>query len=240
MIYAARSVTGKRANNEDFVFVPKYGEISLAVVADGMGGHNAGNVASSLAVEHVATELKKGGAGSPASLVRNAVNRANSAVYDYAAAHPECRGMGTTLVLALVFKTRFIAANVGDSRLYHYHAGKLTQITVDHSYVAELLASGYITKEEALRHPRRNLITRALGTNSKEKVDVFECAWEEGDILLLCSDGLYSELEDKAILETIEKHKKIEDACDALIRLALDAGSRDNVSAVLVKNGEVW
>ncbi|MBE5784243.1 MAG: Stp1/IreP family PP2C-type Ser/Thr phosphatase [Clostridiales bacterium] len=240
MIYAARSVTGKRANNEDSVYVPKYGEISLAVVADGMGGHSAGNVASAMAVETVAAELKKGGAGSPSTLVKSAVNRANTAVYDYARAHSECRGMGTTLVLALVFKTRFVAANVGDSRLYHYHAGKLTQITADHSYVAELLASGYITKEEALRHPRRNLITRALGTRASEKADVFECAWEENDILLLCSDGLYSELEDKALLEMIEKYKNIEDACDALVRLALDAGSTDNVSAVLVKNGEVW
>ncbi|MBQ7113714.1 MAG: Stp1/IreP family PP2C-type Ser/Thr phosphatase [Clostridia bacterium] len=240
MIYAARSVTGKRANNEDSVYVPKYGEISLAIVADGMGGHSAGNVASALAVEHVAAELRKGGSGSPAGLVKNAVNRANTAVYQYAGSHPECRGMGTTLVLALIFKTRFIAANVGDSRLYHYHGGKLTQITVDHSYVAELLASGYITKEEALHHPRRNLITRALGTRANEKVDVFECAWEENDILLLCSDGLYSELDDRTMVEMIEKHSNLENACDALVKLALNAGSTDNISVVLVKNGEVW
>ncbi|MDD6046090.1 MAG: Stp1/IreP family PP2C-type Ser/Thr phosphatase [bacterium] len=239
MIYAARSVTGKRANNEDSVFVPKGGEISLAIVADGMGGHSAGNVASAIAVETVASELKKGGSGSPAALVTNAVNHANTAIYEYAKAHPECRGMGTTLVMALLFNTRFIAANVGDSRLYHYHAGKLRQVTVDHSYVAELVASGYITKEEAARHPRRNLITRALGTQACERVDLFECEWETGDVLLLCSDGLYSELEDHDLVRALEKNDTLDAACAALVELALASGSRDNVSVVLVKNGEV-
>ena len=113
MIYAARSVTGKRAKNEDAVFIPKGGEISLVAVADGMGGHNAGNVASAIAVETLASELKKGGPGGPTALVRNAVNHANTAVFEYAKVHPECRGMGTTLVMALLFKTRFVAANVG-------------------------------------------------------------------------------------------------------------------------------
>ena len=239
MIYAARSVTGKRANNEDSVFVPKGGEISLAIVADGMGGHSAGNVASAIAVETVASELKKGGPGSPAALVTNAVNHANTAIYEYAKAHPECRGMGTTLVMALLFNTRFIAANVGDSRLYHYHVGKLRQVTVDHSYVAELVASGYITKEEAARHPRRNLITRALGTQACERVDLFECEWEAGDVLLLCSDGLYSELEDHDLVRALEKNDTLDAACAALVELALASGSRDNVSVVLVKNGEV-
>ena len=239
MIYAARSVTGKRANNEDSVFVPKGGEISLAIVADGMGGHSAGNVASAIAVETVASELKKVGPGSPAALVTNAVNHANTAIYEYAKAHPECRGMGTTLVMALLFNTRFIAANVGDSRLYHYHVGKLRQVTVDHSYVAELVASGYITKEEAARHPRRNLITRALGTQACERADLFECEWEAGDVLLLCSDGLYSELEDHDLVRALEKNDTLDDACAALVELALASGSRDNVSVVLVKNGEV-
>ncbi len=240
MIYAARSVTGKRANNEDAFFIPKGGEISLAVVADGMGGHSAGDVASRIAVETVAAELKKGGPGSLTALVRNAVNHANTAVFEYARLHPECRGMGTTLVMALLFKKRFIAANVGDSRLYHYHCGSLRQVTVDHSYVAELVASGYITREEAAHHPRRNLIPRALGRRACERVDIFECEWAEEDILLLCSDGLFSELEDRDISRTIEKSGSLEAACDALVALALASGSEDNVSAVLVKNGEVW
>ena len=240
MIYAARSVTGKRDNNEDSVFIPKGGEISLAVVADGMGGHSAGNVASAIAVETVVAELRKGGTGSPAALVRSAVNNANTAVYEQSRKRPEWRGMGTTLVMALLFKTRYVAANVGDSRLYHYHEGMLEQVTVDHSYVAELMASGYITREEAAHHPKRNLITRALGTRSKEKVDIFECAWVENDILMLCSDGLYSVLENRDMLRTIEKSDSPESACDALVALALASGSQDNVSVVLVKNGEVW
>ena len=239
MIYAARSVTGKRANNEDSFFVPKGGEISLAIVADGMGGHSAGNIASAIAVEAVASELKKGGPGGPAALVMNAVNHANTAVFEYASAHPECKGMGTTLVMALLFKTRFVAANVGDSRLYHYHAGKLRQVTVDHSYVAELVASGYITREEAAHHPRRNLITRALGTRACERVDIFECDWEENDALLLCSDGLYSELEDEDLVRVLKESETPDAACASLVELALASGSRDNVSVVLVENGEV-
>ena len=240
MIYAARSITGKRAKNEDAVFIPKGGEISLVAVADGMGGHNAGNVASAIAVETLGSELKKGGPGGPAALVRDAVNHANTAVFEYAKAHPECRGMGTTLVMALLFKTRFVAANVGDSRLYHFHAGQLHQVTADHSYVAELVASGYLTPEEAAHHPRRNLITRALGTRACERVDIFECEWEENDALLLCSDGLYSELNEQDLVGVLEKSDTPDAACTALVELALDSGSQDNVCVVLVKNGEAW
>ena len=237
MIYAARSVTGKRANNEDSFFVPKGGEISLAIVADGMGGHSAGNIASAIAVEAVASELKKGGPGGPAALVMNAVNHANTAVFEYASAHPECKGMGTTLVMALLFKTRFVAANVGDSRLYHYHAGKLRQVTVDHSYVAELVASGYITREEAARHPQRNIITRAVGTRPIERVDVFECAWEKGDKLLICTDGLYGELSENELTDVLgQSAEELQTACDALVERALKAGSRDNISAVIIYN----
>ena len=123
--------------------------------------------------------------------------------------------------------------------MYHYHAGALRQVTVDHSYVAELVASGYITKEEAARHPRRNLITRALGTRACERVDVFECDWEENDALLLCSDGLYSELEDRDLVRILEESGTLDAACAALVELALASGSRDNVSVVLVKNEEV-
>ena len=215
MIYAARSVTGKRANNEDSFFG---GEISLAIVADGMGGHSAGNIASAIAVEAVASELKKGGPGGPAALVMNAVNHANTAVFEYASAHPECKGMGTTLVMALLFKTRFVAANVGDSRLYIV-GDEITQV--------------------AARHPRRNLITRALGTRACERVDIFECDWEENDALLLCSDGLYSELEDEDLVRVLKESETLDAACASLVELALASGSRDNVSVVLVENGEV-
>ncbi len=239
MIYAAKSVTGVRPQNQDTCFVPRGGEISLAVVADGMGGHNAGDVASALAVETLVAELKRGGPGGPAALLTNAVNKANSAVYEKAAQSQALRGMGTTMVLALLFNTRFYAANVGDSRLYYFHDGVLEQVTTDHSYVAELVASGYITKEEAARHPRRNLITRALGTRPCERVDLFERDWNRGDKLLLCSDGLYGELSEADLIRALScAPEEMQQACDSLVQDALYAGSRDNVSAVMVLNEE--
>ncbi|HWQ58385.1 MAG TPA: Stp1/IreP family PP2C-type Ser/Thr phosphatase [Clostridia bacterium] len=238
MRYASKSVTGVRAQNQDAVFVPRGGEISLAVVADGMGGHSAGDIASGIAVTSVVAELKKGGTGNAAALVTSAVTAANKAVYEKAVADPSLRGMGTTLVLALLFNTRYIAANVGDSRLYYISGETIEQITKDHSYVAELVALGYITRQEAARHPRRNLITRALGTRENERVDIFEREWAKGDKLVLCSDGLYSELSEEDILHTVLSTDDLQAACEDLVDCALYSGSRDNVSIVIVSNEE--
>ncbi len=240
MRYAAKSVTGVRAQNQDAVFVPRGGEISLAVVADGMGGHSAGDVASRVAVSTVVAELKKGGVENAANLVSGAMAQANTAVYNLAASDPALRGMGTTMVLALLFNTRYVAANVGDSRLYHIRskANEIEQVTKDHSYVAELVALGYITKFEAARHPRRNLVTRALGTRANERVDIFEREWNRGDKLVLCSDGLYSELTEEDILHTVLSTEDLQTACDDLVDCALYSGSRDNVSVVIVSNEE--
>ncbi len=238
MRYAAKSVTGARAQNQDVVFVPRGGEISLAVVADGMGGHSAGDIASKTAVSTVVAELKKGGTGNASALVSAAVALANTAVYELACSDPALRGMGTTMVLALLFNSRYVAANVGDSRLYHIRGDRIEQITKDHSYVAELVALGYITKFEAARHPRRNLVTRALGTRANERVDIFEREWGNGDKLVLCSDGLYSELSEEDILNTVLSTDDMQTACEDLVDCALYSGSRDNVSVVIVSNEE--
>ncbi|HOG01091.1 MAG: Serine/threonine phosphatase stp [Firmicutes bacterium ADurb.Bin248] len=238
MRYASKSVTGVRAQNQDAVFVPRGGEISLAVVADGMGGQSAGDIASSVAVGAVVAELKKGGTGGAAQLVSAAMAAANAAVYEKAASDPALRGMGTTMVLALLFNSHYIAANVGDSRLYHISGENIEQITKDHSYVAELVALGYITRQEAARHPRRNLITRALGTRESERVDIFEREWAKGDRLVLCSDGLYSELDEQDILHTVLSTDDMQSACEDLVDCALYSGSRDNVSIVIVSNEE--
>ncbi len=238
MRYASKSVTGVRSQNQDAVFVPRGGEISLAVVADGMGGHSAGDVASRIAVSTVVGELKKGGTGSASSLISGAMAAANAAVFEMAASDPQLRGMGTTMVLALLFNTRYVAANVGDSRLYHIRGESIEQITRDHSYVAELVSLGYITRQEAARHPRRNLITRAIGTRENERVDLFEREWNRGDRLVLCTDGLYCELEDEDILRTILTSDDMQQACDDLVDCALYSGSRDNVSIVIVSNEE--
>ena len=239
MRYAARSEQGKRIQNEDHLFIPTApGDISLAVVADGMGGHNAGSTASALAVQVVVEELQKGGMGSPESLILAALKKANAAVYAYSLQNANCRGMGTTMVLAMAFKTRYVAANIGDSRLYYFDGQTLTQFSVDHSYVAELVAAGQLTREQAMRHPRRNIITRALGTRDQEKADIFKGAWGPGDMLMLCTDGLFSVLDDRDMARVLREEESIEAACDHLVEIALYGGSTDNISVVLVQNEE--
>ena len=240
MIYAARSEKGKRYQNEDTLFVPARGEVALFIVADGMGGHNAGSVASRLAAQTVEAEVKKGGIATPDALLLSALAAANRAVLDYANSDKNCRGMGTTMVAALAFQTKYVAANVGDSRLYHMHDGVLTQVTRDHSYVAELVEAGEITLEQAAVHPRRNIITRALGTCSEEKVDIFRREWARGDMLMLCSDGLHGVLDDRELARVLrETGDDLQEACDMLVEFALYGGSADNISVILIKNQEV-
>ncbi|MBQ2662510.1 MAG: Stp1/IreP family PP2C-type Ser/Thr phosphatase [Clostridia bacterium] len=240
MIYAYRSEKGVRDHNEDSIFVPTKHEMSLAIVADGMGGHNAGNVASSLAVKTAAAELKRGGRGLPEILVHKAISKANTAVYELALKDSNLSGMGTTMVLALPFRSRYIAANVGDSRIYQiYSSGGMRQVTTDHSYVAELVALGYITPEQAKTHPKRNLITRALGTSQNEKIDITNETWDKDDVLVLCTDGLCGTLDDKVIELTVREAATLDIAASMLVEKALKAGSTDNISVVLVQNTEV-
>ena len=240
MIYASTSEKGKRYQNEDTLFVPSRGEMALFIVADGMGGHNAGSVASRLATDTVEAAVRKGGIATPEDLLKSALKEANRAVLEYANSDKNCRGMGTTMVAALVFQTKYVVANVGDSRLYHFHGGALTQVTRDHSYVAELVEAGEITREEAAVHPRRNIITRALGTRGEERVDIFKREWARDDILFLCSDGLYGVLDDREMERILGlADDDLQDACDTLVEFALYGGSTDNISVILIKNREV-
>ena len=183
-------------------------------------------------------ELSKGGNAPLSIRIESAIKYSNEILLAYVAEHPECRGMGTTMVLTMMFNTYYIAANVGDSRLYHFDGRSLTQITVDHSYVAELLAANYITKEQAMNHPKRNVITRAIGLSAEEKVDLFEKPWDEGDILLLCTDGLYSAVDDQEIARVLREEADLDQACRTLYDIASTGGSMDNISVVLVKNQE--
>lgn len=235
MKYCALTETGKRQHNEDAVFVPSNGEVALAMVADGMGGHNAGDVASAMAVEAVVFQVKNGGKD-PGELLKQALNAANSAIYAAAQENRAMQGMGTTAVAVLPFADNFAAANVGDSRVYLYREGELTQISRDHSYVQELVDAGYITKAQAAVHPRRNIITRALGTAPSETADIFRHTWKQGDMLLLCSDGLTSGLADMEIVRILGEEKQLDAACERLVKEALDGGSTDNISVVLILN----
>jgi len=229
-----------RTLNEDNYFIDIYGgEAIIGVVCDGMGGANAGEVASELAVKSV-SELLKGRIsvplerGSAAIMLLDAVNDANRRIFEKSLDDSACSGMGTTLVAALVYKDFAVIANIGDSRAYHIRESKITRITRDHSVVEDLLLSGELTEEEARVHPKRNLITRALGTEPAIECDIYEQVVASGDLILLCSDGLTNMVEEDEILRTLSGLEGWR-ACDELVMLANERGGRDNISAVLIK-----
>jgi len=208
----------------------------LFAVADGIGGHAAGEIASELAV------LRLGRLGGLADLgpeiVRACLGMANQEILDSAAGNPARAGMGTTVAgLALVQfagADHWVVFNVGDSRVYRFVQNELDLLTVDHTEVAELVASGAISEDEALRHPRRNVVTRALGTDPAPEVDLWILPPTPGERFLICSDGLTLEVSEATIAAVLRSERDVDQAARTLIRLALEAGGRDNVSVVVV------
>lgn len=227
-----------RENNQDAL---EYGTVGTtaqyAVVCDGMGGANGGNIASKIAVEVIGSRIRDGfnenmNSASVERLLDSAMATANIGVYDRAQQQEELLGMGTTVVAVIACgKTAYIS-HVGDSRLYLWRNQQLCKVTRDHSVVQDLIESGEITEEEARSHPRKNYITRALGVIAEESGEYDELDLEEGDRLLLCTDGLTNEVPAHKITEIIEK--PAEEALEALVRAALDNGGSDNITAVLM------
>lgn len=215
----------------------------VAIVADGMGGHQAGDVASKLAVDTFREALQ----GSSASLtleerktlISQAILQANEVVYDTASNNEQYYNMGTTVVAALLTADNGVIGHIGDSRIYQWREGQLTQLTEDHTLVNELVKSGQITPEEAANHPRRNVLTRALGTDEQVEVDVKGISWLKDDLLLLCSDGLSSMISAAAIVETLQQDgMDLNQKADRLVQLALQAGGDDNITVVLLHHAE--
>lgn len=232
--WGATSDTGRiRAVNQDSVLA----ELPLFAVADGMGGHAAGEVASQLALGVARQHLGPGGRASVDVLV-DAVAMANRAVFEHARQRAELRGMGTTFCgLALLADggaERVAVVNVGDSRGYVLLGDGLHQLTRDHSYVEDLVEAGEITPVEALSHPQRHIVTRALGVEPNVLVDTWERAAVVGERYLLCSDGLTNELRDPEIADVLRTQRDPQDAADRLVHLANERGARDNVSVVVV------
>ncbi len=235
-ISSATSVGCIRPLNEDSYFVsePDSGTV-LAIVADGMGGHNAGEVASGEAVGIIQKDVL-GKSGEPAKdVLIKAITDANREIYEMSIQKQKLSGMGTTITACLADEKGVTAVQVGDSRLYLIREGKITQITKDHSLVEMLVESGSITKEEARRHPQRNVITRAVGTDRTVEADVYEFATQPEDTLLLCSDGLVNMVEDETILSIIQNEKSLDEAANALVLEAERAGGTDNITVILVK-----
>src|SRR5271156_4125631 len=245
--FVGLSDTGKvREHNEDTIAVDA--DIGLLVLADGMGGYNAGEVASGIAVktivnlvrEHVQREDlaiadRESGLSRPNIILRDAISRANKIIYQTARTQPQCEGMGTTVVAALFFDNKITIAHVGDSRLYRQRAGgdKLEQVTLDHSLLQELVDRGFYSAEEAQRAANKNYVTRALGVEPNVEVEIQELPAQKGDLYLICSDGLSDMVEDEDIHLTISTFgANLENATKQLIQLGNDNGGKDNISVV--------
>ena len=217
------------------------GTDALLAVADGMGGHRAGEVASKMAIQGLMSRLARDGAkeatqptpGQHDAALRRVVQEMNAEV-NRAGARPETRGMGTTLTAALLIGRGLFIAHVGDSRGYLLRNGKMPQVTRDHSWVAEEVARGTLTAEQAREHPRRNVLTRAMGIAADVEVDTSVVELQEGDKLLLCSDGLHGLVTDEEIRRTLATEEP-QQACDSLVQQANERGGTDNITVVVAR-----
>lgn len=217
-------------------------ESAFVLVCDGMGGANAGNVASRFAADSFLADAAGALDSAPDEIMRHktmlhALEKANDTVFGLAGRQPEFRGMGTTLVGAFVQGREASILNVGDSRAYLFDGETLRQVSEDHSYVEEMLRLGRISAEDARTHPQKNLITRAVGVDATVDGDLFEVELRDTDILLLCSDGLTGMVEDEKIAEVLAKAGTLEDKGRELLTLALEGGGRDNITVALFTRG---
>ena len=240
---ATASHIGKhRPHNEDSVLTDE--ALALVVMADGMGGYKAGEVASAIAVTtiHLSIQTERMGnmgkraTGHEPDLIRRAINQANSNIYTMARSNPDCYGMGTTVICSLLSGQKLFIGNVGDSRLYRYRDNDLKQITRDHTLIQEMIDRGMYTVEEANAKMPKNLVTRALGLESNVEVDIVEETILSGDIYLLCTDGLNDMVNDEEIHLTLSKYSaNLAQAADKLVQLANHYGGKDNISVALVR-----
>jgi len=230
----------RRPTNQDAYALSMREEEGIAVIAvcDGMGGANAGNVASRFALdtfmeriqEQVTARMSREGIE---RALRDAADAANETVFRLSTRQPEFAGMGTTLVAGVITKEKAMLLNIGDSRAYEIDAKNIMQLTEDHSYVNEMIRQGKLRAEDARTHPNRNLITRAVGVDPRVEADVYEVDLREGEVLLLCSDGLNSMVEDAQIGEIIRRSGDLETAGQALVEAAKLCGGADNITVVL-------
>jgi PPM family protein phosphatase len=240
--YSATDTGRARNNNEDSIAVDD--TAALMVLADGMGGYNAGEVASSMATSFIKTEmgrwLSEAAANASDADVRRAmdicVDNANRAIFNAANSNPQYAGMGTTLVVGVFRAGRLLLGHVGDSRGYRLRAGRLTQITHDHSLLQEQIDAGLITVEQAAFSSNKNLVTRAVGVEDTVLLETHQHDVLPGDVYLLCSDGLSDMLDDESILQVLLSCDSLSEGASALVDAANDAGGKDNISVILARS----
>ncbi|MGG1554529.1 Stp1/IreP family PP2C-type Ser/Thr phosphatase [Paenibacillus ferrarius] len=244
MKMVSRTDIGKvRQVNEDRAAIQhELNGLSLAIVADGMGGHQAGDIASQMAVDRISAQLQSIHWGMPVEtckqLLKEAIEKANEEIYAFASGQDKYHGMGTTVVTIIASEELLIIGHIGDSRAYKLTGETIAQLTEDHSLVYELVKNGQLTLEEADHHPRRNWITRALGTEPTVEVDLYEYGWRQGDTVLICTDGLSGLVDAADIVRIVNSHDNLEDAADQLIARALHEGGDDNVTVVLLAHDQ--
>ena len=235
--FSITDIGERRRINQDYVFCSEaaIGRLpNLFIVADGMGGHNAGDYASRYCVEFFKQKIEESEIESPIALIEAAIKEANEALWSKAQEQSDLEGMGTTLVAATIFDKEMYVANVGDSRLYV--VGKeIKQVTEDHSLVEVMVKTGELNRNEARLHPNKNIITRAIGANTTVAPDYFEVNLEEGDTVLMCSDGLTNMLEDETIERIIKENDDPSAAAETLVKCANENGGKDNIAIIIIK-----
>ncbi|WP_077367355.1 Stp1/IreP family PP2C-type Ser/Thr phosphatase [Anaerosalibacter sp. Marseille-P3206] len=230
-----------RENNQDYYYSSKTLDLPLFIVADGMGGHKAGEVASKMAVEIIVEVFNSNKVNvskdekTIINTIKQAIDEANEKIYKKSLANLEFNGMGTTLTMAYILGKKLLVGHIGDSRVYIIQDNKIYQITEDHSLVAELVKNGSISAEEAQYHPQKNIITRAVGTSKSIDTDIVIDEVKKGDIILLCTDGLTNMIDDLEIKNIIKDNDDMQKACEGLVKRANELGGLDNITAIAVK-----
>ena len=235
--FSKTDVGKKRKNNQDFVYTmekPVGNLPNLFAVADGMGGHRAGDYASRFTVETLEKLVSEDSRSTPESVLRDAIRTVNERLVIEAASDRDFQGMGTTLVASTIMEDYLYVASIGDSRLYLIN-NTIKQITRDHSLVQEMVRIGEIRPEEARKHPDKNIITRAIGITEEADVDFFSIKLHPNDIILMCTDGLTNMVDDESIFETVQSSRDIVEMVEELIRLANRNGGKDNIGIVVVQ-----
>lgn len=239
MKYSVLTDVGRmRSKNQDAAFATdhKIGTLpNLFVIADGMGGHNAGEYASSLAIDVLKTQVATGEGMQPIQIIDQGITTANRAIYEEAAQDVTKAGMGTTVVVATLQEGHLSVANVGDSRLYLLGQDGLRQITRDHSVVEEMVRKGEVPKEAARNHPKRNLITRAVGAEQEVKTDFFDEQLHAGDVILMCTDGLTTMVKEEEITQILASETDIDEKAASLVERANANGGRDNITVIVIE-----
>ncbi len=236
--FSITDVGRKRKINQDYVYTseqPRGNLPNLFIVADGMGGHNAGDYASKVTVETIVEKAAASSETNPVAILGHAIAVANSLIHRCACESMELEGMGTTVVAATCINGRLHVANVGDSRLYVVNQKEIRQITRDHSLVEEMVRMGGLDRAQARNHRDKNIITRAVGVSDTVEVDFFSVELEQGDLVLMCTDGLTNMLEDEEIRMILNGARDVVEKSQKLVKAANENGGRDNITVVLIE-----